>query len=264
MTNVLFFTDAHVEPDTDLKRFSKLGQWIVQTKPDVIVQGGDFCSFSSLSAWDKDKRKEMEGKRFTEDIKWTHKAIHAMFMPLYLLQKKQRANKEKLYRPKLVWIEGNHEDWVRQYIDRHPSMEGILNLQKAIELPNLFSEVDYVPYNSTNDWGVRHIDGVAFCHAPRNRGGIISSKYLSSRALAENFDGSVIFGHNHRFTVDTIARMGSNGKLKKHMAVSGGCFTEEKPQYTAMNPNDWWPGILFMGVNKGQILNMSAVSLEDM
>ena len=78
---VLWFADAHVENGQDLSRFDALGKYIVDKKPDCIVQGGDFTSIESLSDWDKDKRRKMEFRRYSKDIEATNEAIKRMFAP---------------------------------------------------------------------------------------------------------------------------------------------------------------------------------------
>lgn len=252
-SKVLYFTDSHVTPGENLSRFAALGNLIVAEKPDVIVQGGDFSSVESLSHWDKDKRRLMEHRRYSDDVEVTREAITAMFVPLACMQAQQRRNKEKIYKPALEWIEGNHEYWVEGYINYNPVMEGAIHWPTDIRIPHsLFSHSNYTPYRSAES-NIVDIEGVLFTHAPRNRAGTISSKYLSDRALAEVFEGSVVFGHTHRFTVGSLARVSRSGGLVIHHAINGGCFFEETPLYAHNNTNDYWKGVLILNCEDGNV-----------
>jgi predicted phosphodiesterase len=245
---ILYFTDAHVEPDTDLSRFAALGKLIVDKKPDIIVQGGDFSSMLSLSGWDKDKRKVMEGRRYSKDVGATLAAISRILLPLDIYNDTRRRLKEKQYRPRWVWMEGNHEHWVSKYVDQHPEVEGVFDLEKEVceALPD---NCLYIPYKETGEANWFAVDGVVFTHAVRNRAGVISSKYLCDRALAEVFNCNVVFGHTHRLQTSTNMKFNAAGELQLVRAVNGGCFFEETPLYAAGNVNDYWKGVLLFEID---------------
>ena len=247
MSKILWFTDGHVEPGQSNKRFTPLGNLIVEEKPDVIVQGGDFSSVSSLSKWDRDNRKRMEHRRYTKDMAAGSDAVDKLFTPLRREQVRQRRNKEKLYRPKVVWIDGNHEYWVDRYTDMNLEMDGVLNIQRDLEIPTeLFSSYKYIPWLQEGMPSVHSEEGILFTHAPRNRGGVISSKYLAARSLCDAFEADAVFGHSHRFAVDSIRRVDKHGSYITHRAISGGCFFDEEPQYAKGNANDYWRGVILI------------------
>jgi predicted phosphodiesterase len=265
LVNVLYFTDAHCDPeDVDIWRFEALGQLIVDYRPDVIVQGGDFCTFDSLSHWSLDKRKEMELRRFSKDVDNMNKCWKQVCQPLYEVQERARQASKRMYRPQLIWFEGNHEDWVRQYCERHPVLDGTIDLDRVVRLNHsLFSDVDYVKFGNLTDDGVRFVEDVAFTHAPRNRGGIINSRYITSRALSESFATSVVFGHTHRFCIDSIARITAPNETRITQAINGGCFFTRVPQYACNNTNDWWSGVLLFQID-GDTVDIQTISLENL
>lgn len=259
---ILAFFDAHDTPETHQERFHLLGSLIVDKRPDVIVQGGDFLSLESLSHWDRDKRKLMEGRRYQADIHSANVAIDIMTIPLWSLQGQQRKNKEKLYRPDLVWMEGNHEAWLDQYICMHPELEGAVDLKSDLSIPyELFRNVKWVPWigDSAADSTV-FIGGVGFTHVPRSRTGAISSKYLCTRTLAETYDCSIVFGHTHRFQVDTVNRVGRNGD-STYMALNAGGFFQAVPEYAKGNNNDYWQGCVMIETNGGSLFDYETFSL---
>jgi hypothetical protein len=58
----LVIPDAHAMPGLDNRRFDWLGQFIIDTKPDVIVCIGDFFDMAALCKYDKGTT-EAEGRR---------------------------------------------------------------------------------------------------------------------------------------------------------------------------------------------------------
>jgi hypothetical protein len=143
-------------------------------------------------------------------------------------------------------------------------MDGTINLENVLRLNNdLFSSVEYVPFNNLGDSGIRFVDEVAFCHAPRNRAGIISSKYITNRALTESFSTSVVFGHTHRFIIDSLARVDQSGQPVITQAINGGCFFTRTPQYAVNNTNDWWAGVLLLTID-GSTIDIATRSLKSM
>ena len=250
--NILWFTDAHVSPGQDQSRFTALGNLIVDKRPDCVINGGDFASIDSLSDWDKDKRRKMEHRRYHRDMGACNEAVSLMFNPLEAMQKRDRKNKVKQYRPDVVWLEGNHEYRIERYIDYNPVIEGSIHYEHDLDFGKVkFDSYEFVPFKSLTDNTFAMREGVAFTHAPRHRAGLISSKYICSRALTESFECSVVFGHTHRFTVDSLQRIGGGGNPVVHHALNGGCFFEENPEYAAGNMNDYWKGVFLLEVKDG-------------
>ncbi len=244
---VLTVFDAHVEPGQDLSRFDALGNFIAEKKPNIIVDGGDFSSIGSLSDWDSDKRRKMELRRYANDIEATNEAINRMYAPLVKLQSRARRHKAKMYRPRKVKIQGNHEYRVDRYLDYNPVMEGTIDYSRDISFGDVeFSEYSYIPFMSPHEQSASFINGVAFTHGPRNRAGLISSKYVSARALADAFECSVVFGHTHRFVRDSLLRVRGDGSRPVHVALNGGCFFEDIPEYALNNANDYYPCVLIL------------------
>lgn len=259
MKTYLWFSDSHDCPHHDKSRFELLGRLIVDRRPDVIVQGGDFASMESLSHWDQNKRLLIEGRRVKNDLYSARVAWHMVATYIWELQEKQVKAKTKKYRPGLVWFEGNHEDWVRQWMERTPEMDGMIDLKDQLELDSFtdFAFVDYVPWKE-----VRVYDGILFCHAPIGRTGPIYSKYISARALTDVTNIPIIFGHTHRKQEDTIARFDGEGRIKVIRAINGGCFFETWPHYAEGNTNDYWQGVLLIHVYEDGLFDVEEWSLE--
>lgn len=258
MKTVLWFCDAHDVPDVDKSRFHLLGQLIADKRPDTIIQGGDFLSMESLSHWDKDKRQIIEGRRLAKDLQSAIESWKIVEGYVQKVAKYDRYVKRKFYHPDLVWFEGNHEDWLNQYVQRKPEWEGIIEVPNHLEInENLFASFDYVPWKE-----IRVIDGILYCHAPIGRTGPIYSKYITTKALIDMSNIPIVFGHTHRRQDDTIARYDDDGNLKTIRSVCGGCFFDEWPHYAEGNTNDYWQGCLLLHVYDHGKFDVEEWSLE--
>ena len=110
--------DSHLDDKGFHPPYGVVKKFIKHEQPNRIVIGGDFMDLASLSHWNEKKRLIMEGKRFTKEVKIANQELDFL----------QENSEEQVY------IEGNHENWVEQYIERHPEMEGVLNLPIQLRL----------------------------------------------------------------------------------------------------------------------------------
>ena len=105
---ILCIPDTQCKPDVDLSYMTAIGRYIADKQPDVIVHLGDAVDFPSLSSYDKGK-KSFEGRRLKADLEAGHEGMTRLVTPMRELQDRQRANKKKVYNPRMVLTLGNHE-----------------------------------------------------------------------------------------------------------------------------------------------------------
>ena len=223
----LVIGDAHVDAKQastkrGLRRFEHLNQYILDTMPNRIVIIGDFVTLDSLSAWDRDKRKKMELRRYFKDIEAGNKALDLML-----------ANVPRDI--ELVYIMGNHEDRLDRYLDKDPTFDGAVDLVTDLDLVGRgFTRIiDYKKYYTHK--------GVGFTHVPiMENGKGVSGKYATSRAL-DCTDFSVVFGHTHKLDTACVHRHGA-----KHLqqALNVGCFFEHIDEYAVGSVTSYWRGIV--------------------
>src|SRR5678815_49120 len=82
MTKILVIPDVQAKPGNDFTFLRKLGMYIVEKQPDIIVNIGDFADMPSLSSYDVGK-KSFEGRRYVKDIEAAHEAQTALLEPLW-------------------------------------------------------------------------------------------------------------------------------------------------------------------------------------
>ena len=179
MKSVLVLGDFHVTDNQNLSRFKVISRFIVEHSPEYIVLMGDFMTFQCLSAWDMDKRARMEGQRYELEIKAGNDALDLLFSELTALNKRRRSGKHKQYKPKLVYIMGNHEDRLTRYLDFDPTFKGWVGVEKDLKLKKRGFEV--IPYRR-----YYYLDDVGFTHIPFNK-----AKEISNLAEDEDTEDSL-------------------------------------------------------------------------
>ena len=92
--NLLIIGDPHASPSYDNDRFTALGKYIVDTKPEYIVCLGDMADLPSLSSYDKGT-KGFEGRRYKNDVAVVVDAQEKLFTPLRVYNSKRGKSKVK-------------------------------------------------------------------------------------------------------------------------------------------------------------------------
>jgi len=124
----LVIPDCQVKDGVDLSYLTWIGKYIVEKKPDVIVQIGDFADMPSLSSYDVGK-KSFEGRRYKTDIEAVRRAMNLLLDPINMFNKKAKANKEKQYHPRKILTLGNHENRIERAVENDAKLDGTIGLE---------------------------------------------------------------------------------------------------------------------------------------
>lgn len=234
----LVIGDAHVDPKQrrGLDRFNALHNLILERKPSRLVIIGDFITLDSLSDWDKDKRRRLEGKRYYHDIQVGRDALGRMMGSGFD------------WKPELIFIEGNHEERLQRYLDRDPSFDGVVSIER-----DLCPDWKYIPYKS--QWKYK---GVSFTHIPINEAGkALGGKNACQRSL-EIYNNSVVFGHTHKLAVACVHRL-SSPHLQQ--AVNVGCFFDHVDDYATGSVTSYWRGVVLLNHYSFNRMDVETISM---
>lgn len=120
--------DTQCKPGLSYDHLTAAGNYIVDKQPEVIIHLGDHWDMPSLSQYDVGK-KSFEGRRYKEDIKAGHDGMEALLSPIREYNDKQRRNKEKLYKPRMVFLLGNHEERIERAVEKDAILDGTIGYQ---------------------------------------------------------------------------------------------------------------------------------------
>jgi hypothetical protein len=150
---LLLIPDAQVKPGVPLDHLVKLGEEILEERPDVIYNIGDWFDMPSLSSYDRGTAKA-EQRRVMDDIAAGNLGMQLLLGPLRALQDKQRRSGKKVYKPRMYFSMGNHEDRIRKYENTHPELQGALAADR-LDLRGW----EVIPFLQ-----VKELEGVSFSH----------------------------------------------------------------------------------------------------
>ena len=126
MRKHLVIPDTQIKPGSPTDHLAWVGEYIVEKKPEVIVQLGDFADMPSLSSYDFGKI-QFEGRRYKKDIDAAHQAMNVLCQPMIDYNQRQRRNKHKMYRPEMHLTKGNHSNRINRAIENDPKLDGLMS-----------------------------------------------------------------------------------------------------------------------------------------
>jgi len=227
----LIIPDCQVRPGDDTKYLERIGKYIVELKPDVVVQIGDFADMPSLSSYDVGK-KSFEGRRYKADIEAANTAMERLLSPITEFNKRAIKNKEKQYKPRRVLTLGNHEDRISRAVNNDPKLDGTIGLQ---DLKYSDFGWDVIPFLQPVV-----LDDVAYCHYFTT--GIAGRPSTSAQAQLAKQHMSCIAGHQQGLQIATGHRADGS---RLTSIIAGSCY-EHDEDYLGPQGNKHWRGILVL------------------
>ena len=222
--------DTQCKPGVDLSYLEAIGKHILDVKPDVIIHLGDHFDMPSLSTYDKGKVKA-EGSRIHEDLKAGDEGMELLLKAIKSYNKKQKKNKKKQYKPRLVFTCGNHEYRLLRHAESNPELHGLLTYD-TFDLDKYGWEV--YPFLQPVT-----IDGVSYAHyfynpkSGRPYGGMATTKL-------KNIGHSFTQGHTQG--LDYATRCTPDGNTQCGLVV-GSSYPHEE-EYIGPQGNHHWRGVV--------------------
>jgi len=204
--------DTHC-PDHDPDAMSVFMKFLDDYRPHGLINLGDFLEMESVSHWRPNNPKP---KRIVPELKIGRKLLNEIT---------DAAGPQCKYRK---FLEGNHEDWLQQYLnEKIPEvLDGLDELDINLDLKNLLGlnrlGYDFIPLNEILGVGEAH-----FIH------GYYTGKHHASKHL-DVFGVNIYYGHVHDI-------QGHTGVSVKglHEAMSLGCLRTLKADFLKGKPNNW-------------------------
>lgn len=221
LTKFAFITDLHYGferrnghkvPLHDIRAFNATLAFLKDFKPDTLIVGGDFLDCGSISHHNKHAKRSVEGLRLLSD---------ADDLRAEVLDKL-----EALKPSKLVYIVGNHEDWIEDLIEENPGIEGLVDLKKMLRL----DKWQVVPQG-----GYYNLGKLTFLHGDQLSGGDHVAK-----AAVVAWERSIRFGHVH--TYQTYTKVSPIDEKLARTGIAVPCLCTKGPKYGEGKANRWVQG----------------------
>jgi hypothetical protein len=226
--------DAQVTPDTSTEHLRHAGEYIATHQPDVLVCIGDFADMHSLSSYDRGK-KGFEGRRYSDDVKAAKRAMSVLLAPMQELQKRQRKNKQRVYKPRMIMTLGNHENRINRAVSNDAILDGTISTDDLG-----YKEAGWEVYDFLE---AIEVDGVTYSHFfPRSGNGRVLQSTRgapTARTQGQREMRSCTSGHLQGLDFD-VHQLGNR---RIYNIIAGSCYTHEE-DYLTPQGTQYWRGII--------------------
>ena len=244
---VLVIGDTHDSPSIpDKRRFGWFAKHIKKTKPDYVVQIGDFITLDSCTHYIKDDTftAKIEKPIFMKEMESMDSAMEEFDYHL-------KGSKIKKY----ITL-GNHERRLWRYEDKNPSFYG-LGQKEFFGICKKY-KWEEIPYGTYLMLG-----GVGFIHAPLNPMGKEYGGEASERQVANKSKIDIVFGHSHRAQDNRVSKI-SDTKNDFTRVVNVGCSMPQGhiESYARHSLTGWTYQVCEIGIWDNHIQEVKNISMK--
>lgn len=234
--------DMQVKPDINLGYCRRVGLYMADKMPDIIICGGDFADMPSLSTYDAAGSKQMENRRYTDDVLSVQTAMKLMMTPI------KEKMEETGWKPRLIMLLGNHEYRITRALEATPKLEGVIGM----------CDLHY------EEWGfevypflqVVIVENIAFSHYFCS--GVMGRPITTARALLTKKCMSCFAFHQQGRDIAFGQR--ANGRQMISI-IAGSCY-EHDEDYLNYQTNNHWRGLYMLNDVVDGEFEENAVSLK--
>ena len=240
--------DCQVKPGVPTNHLRAAGNYVVSKKPDVIINLGDFWDMPSLSSYDRGTKKA-EGRTYQEDIDAGIAGLKEFMKPIWEYNKQRAKNKKKQYRPRLVFLLGNHEERIMRHVNANPELDGKCSYDD-LKLKEMGWEVyDFLE--------MVEIDGVTYSHYFANPN---TGRPWGGMARTRLNNVGFTFTMGHQQGKDLAEKHLANGKALRALIV--GSFYQHDEDYKGYQGNSHFRGCIYKHEVKDGDYNLMELSLD--
>lgn len=224
MESFVALFDAHVGSELrgghkitlhDPKAINAAMKFIQDFKPRHVILGGDMLDCAAIGHHNKGKAGKIEGLRILSDAKTLRDLV---IEPL-----------EAQVKGRLVYHEGNHEDWLNDLVAEMPGLDGIVDVRSVLKLSKKW---EVIPCGDASKLGK-----MVFVHGDQIKGGQNPAKWA-----VDAYGRNIFFGHHHTHQAHTkVTSLDLNG----HTGTAVPCLCKKNPGYGEGSPNRWIQGFLY-------------------
>ncbi len=245
----VLWTCAHADPGVPNDRFSWLGQFIYEIKPDMCIDLGDGADMRSLNSYDTKRPEAVVSQNYERDVESYNDSQERLREPF-------KRNRKK--KPFWVGFEGNHEHRIATAISHDPRLEGE---KYGISFKHLNTEKWFDEYHKYQEGApaIHSYEGVDFAHyvGAGNYGRAISGVHHAYGLIQKRYRSCVV-GHSHKRDLYFKDDVGTKGAI----GMVAGCFKGGKENWAGQANREWWKGVVVLRNLDQGYFDPEFVSLE--
>jgi len=241
----LVIPDTQVKPGVSVAHLGWAGRYAAEKRPEVLIHLGDWYDLPSLSSYDlTDAPGEYHQRRYELDLLAGDVSVDLLEHGLA---------RSARYRPRKVYLLGNHEHRYTRLIGADPRLSGALRAPWAHAQARGWEVVPFLQPEV--------IDGVSYAHFfPRGPNGNITNSRMgapSAKAQVQREMMSCVAGHTQG--LDSYIQNTARGMMR---GLRAGSFYAHEETYLTPQGTVYWRGILLLTEVSGGSFNVCEVSLE--
>lgn len=239
MTTHLLIPDAQVGPGTPTEHLAACGNFIMEHRPDVIVNIGDHADMPSLCSYDQGK-KSFEGRRYALDIVASKEGMETLLEPMARYNRGKRRTKAKQYRPRMVLTLGNHEHRITRAVESDARLDGTIGIADL--------EYDKFGWDVYDYLQPVEIDGITYVHFAQQA--LSPTAIQRAHLIAARRHCSYSVGHTQILDYHVSSNLVNGRRVQ---CLIAGAFYAHDEEYKGPQGNQHWRGIILKrNVNEGQ------------
>lgn len=216
--SVLALFDAHTDPSRPIHEALQVAHHFCrEVRPDMLIVGGDWFTFDTLASFNERKPGVLEGRRYQQEL--DHGLAVLVDFAKYIHGRK-------------VFLMGNHEDRVRLWLEKNPTLIGMVELRPHLEEIG-FEVVEYPRLFRLGHLHYTHGEYINQYHA---------KKHLDTYGV------NVVYGHTHTSQEFQKVRPVDESPIK---ARAVGCLCGLNPDYRRNKSNAWVNEFLVVDYHTG-------------
>lgn len=228
-------------PAHNRKLLENVEKYMASEKWDYLIYLGDFLDMDALShhAIEKGNFRALEGKRLKKDYAEAEKIL-------------RRHRKIVGKNCKVIFFLGNHEEWGRKFVDKYPTLEGMIEPENILPLKELDIEVIEPRH-------LKKIGKMYFIHGDIHGGNFVSAAH--AKKIVETYNRNVIYGHHH--TQQSYTKISPAGIEDTHTAFCLPCMANTSPEWHGDRPSAWLNGFGQFYVSKNNFHLSTIVAVHN-
>jgi predicted phosphodiesterase len=242
----VIFSDTHVSPSVSIDHLAAMGRFVVAEGADVFAHLGDFLTMDSCSTHDPNwTLKGRMRPSFQQDMDAGYAAMDAMMAPIV----------KSMAKPRLLFCAGNHEHRVNRFVNEHPELRGLWD----VEIDQLFARHGF-NVKAFGDW--HFCGGVGLTHVPLDKRGIAIGGVNPGNTVALGATFDICFGHTHNRSATHRAKFGPDNSVT---VINTGCSLPDGhvEDYAKLSTTGWWWGGVSLTIRDRRIQDHKFVSMAE-
>jgi hypothetical protein len=206
---------ASVSGEHDGDSLATVERFMQSKRFDGYLNLGDLCDFGIISTHNANRLREIEGGRIMDEYKIAND----------ILSRHESIVRTNNPNAEMVLLEGNHDYRIERYMDAHPELSGMLEVEKVLRLRE--RGIQYV--KSWSEGKIFELGRCWFSH------GLFCNEHHAKKML-QRFNHSIAYGHTHDLQMYSSHAYRPQDVL---IAASLGCLCRIPQRWCRGAPTKW-------------------------